>query len=381
VGPAYSDRLQWSIAANALAIAVERRSVAGQPILDLTQSNPTHAGIRYPRFIDALADEGALSYDPSSQGLLSAREDVSDYYRGSVNPDCILLTASTSEAYSYLFKLLCNPGDEILVPRPSYPLFEMLAHLECVRVAQYPLRYHDGWFIDIHALRDAITTRTRAIVWVNPNNPTGSYLKSFEFQEIAALCNLHGLVLISDEVFADYELDMDAASLRTVTSAPECLCFSLSGLSKVCGLPQMKLGWIVATGPGWEGALSRLEWIADTFLSVSAPVQHAAAALLSIRHEVQEQIQTRTRSNLAYLRSAVAGSPLQVMRIEGGWYAILQVPRIRSEEAWALELLNRGALVQPGFYFDFESEAFLVLSLLTEPSVLQEGMRHILDAC
>ena len=379
--PKYSGRLQWTTPVNTLALALEQRRAAGEPILDLTQSNPTAAGIDYPPLGSALADQRILQYEPSARGLTSAREAVSEYYGGRVHPDRILLTASTSEAYSFLFKLLCDPGDEVLVPRPSYPLFDMLAQLECVHVTQYPLRYHDGWFVDVPALRDAITKRTQAIVWVNPNNPTGSYLKDFEYREIAALCASRGIALISDEVFADYEIDREAHALKTLTDQAECLSFSLSGLSKICGLPQMKLGWIVASGPGHEVALQRLEWIADTFLSVGMPVQCASRALLDVRNVVQPQIMDRTHANLSYLRSGIKGSPFRLYRIEGGWYSIVQAPRVRTEEAWVLGLLERGTLVQPGYFFDFESEVFLVISLLTEPAQFQQGVAHILDEC
>lgn len=383
--PAYSSRLLWSTAPNTLTCALEKRRLTGAPLFDLTQSNPTHAGIKYPHVYDSLADPRCLKYEPVPFGVRSAREAIAGYYtaagRKTVDPDRMLLTASTSEAYSFLFKLLCDPGDEVLVPRPSYPLFDHLAQLECVQVRQYSLRYDGSWFVDIGSLRDQLTPRTRAIICVNPNNPTGSYLKRAEYQEIAGLCAARGLVLISDEVFADYEIEPEPDSLRTLTGESECLSFSLSGLSKVSGLPQMKLGWLIASGPGRQQALERLEWIADTFLSVSAPVQLAMPALLAARHDVQAQIRERTANNLQFLRSAAANSACRLLRIEGGWYVTLQVPRIQSEEAWTLELLERGVLVQPGFYFDFESEAFLVISLLTEPSVFQPGVRNILDAC
>jgi alanine-synthesizing transaminase len=250
-----------------------------------------------------------------------------------------------------------------------------------VQIVQYPLHYHDGWFVDLAALRNAITERTRAVVFVNPNNPTGSYLKREEYAEIASLCCQYGIALICDEVFSDYPLAMNSQAMTTLTNQSDCLSFSLSGLSKVCGLPQMKLGWIVASGPGHDMALQRLEWIADTFLSVGTPVQCAAPALLEARHPIQQQIRIRTATNLNLVSEAIKDSPCRVLLVEGGWYVTLQVPKIRSEEAWTLELLNRGVLVHPGFFFDFEAEAFLVISLLTEKSILEQGLKHILDAC
>jgi alanine-synthesizing transaminase len=281
-----------------------------------------------------------------------------------------LLTASTSEAYAYLFKLLCNPGDEVLSPRPSYPLFEFLAGLESVRVVQYPLRYDGVWHIDFDALSRAITPKTRAIVVVNPNNPTGSFLKREEWTRLES----YGIPILSDEVFCDYPLTEDASRVRTLTGARNVLTFSMSGLSKIAGLPQMKLGWIVASGPGHEEALERLELIADTYLSVATPVQIALPQLLEDAVAVRAQISERTRENLALLREA------RPLHVEGGWYAILQVPRTKTEEEWAIDLLDRrDVLVQPGFYYDFESEAFLVLSLLTRPRVFAEGLRRLME--
>ena len=301
--------------------------------------------------------------------MLSAREAVSLYY-GDVPASRILLTASTSEAYAYLFKLLCDPGDEVLSPRPSYPLFEFLAGLELVRAVPYPLRYDGVWHVDFDVLSRAITAKTRAIIVVNPNNPTGSFLKREEWARLESF----GIPILSDEVFCDYALTEDASRVRTLTCARSVLTFSMSGLSKIAGLPQMKLGWIVVSGPGHEEALERLELIADTYLSVAAPVQIALPQLLEDAVAVRVQISERTRANLASMRDA------RPLHAEGGWYAILQVPRTKSEEEWAMELLNRrDVLVQPGFYYDFESEAFLVLSLLTRPEVFAEGLRRLME--
>jgi alanine-synthesizing transaminase len=361
----------------------ERRS-AGAAILDLTESNPTAAGFAYPsdQILAALADPRSLRYHPAAAGMPSARAAVSEYYSGRVDPGRILLTASTSEAYAFVFKLLADPGDEVLVPRPSYPLFDFLAALDGVRVGQYPLAYHGTWMIDFGALARSITPRTRAIVLVNPNNPTGSFLKRDELAELIALCRKYSLAIVSDEVFADYALDRDARLVLSLTEVTEVLTFCLSGLSKIAGLPQLKLGWIATSGPAHDRdrAMERLELIADTYLSVSAPVQCAAPALLGLRGQLQDQILARVRSNRRFLAAQIGPmSPWRLLATEGGWYATLEAPRIQSEEEWALNLLaDDGVLVQPGFFFDFEREAFLVISLLTPEEVFREGVRRIL---
>jgi alanine-synthesizing transaminase len=378
----FSSRFHWDPSPNRLTRLLAEKRRTGAPVLDLTESNPTHAGLVYPEeIVQVLADPRALRYDPQPAGLPAAREAVCRYYADAgcqIQPDRVLLTASTSEAYAYIFKLLADPGDEVLVPRPSYPLFEFLASMESLRVVSYPLVYHGGWSIDRHALAAAVTSRTRAIVLVNPNNPTGSFLKRDELRFLQSL----GIPLVSDEVFADYAFAADPQRVPTLAAANETLAFSMSGLSKIAGLPQMKLGWIVVSGPPSVRAEARdkLEWIADTYLSVAAPVQHAAPRLLELGKAIQAQIAARTRANLAWLASAIpADSPCRTLALEGGWYATLQVPRIRREEEWVLDLLDKdNVLVQPGFFYDFESEAFLVLSLLTPPDIFQEGARRIL---
>jgi len=288
---------------NALTRLLQQKRASDTPILDLTESNPTRAGFEYAReaMLEALADSRSLLYEPNPQGLREAREAVSEYYSGAVSPDQILLTASTSEAYAYLFKLLCDPGAEVLVPRPSYPLFSFLADLESVKTVHYRLEYDHGWFIDLSHLRSRITPRTRAIVVVNPNNPTGSFIKRHELEQLTEICLSHGLPLISDEVFNDYSLRTDAERVSCLAAHASVLTFSLSGLSKVAGLPQMKLGWIAANGPAHAEALQRLELIADTYLSVSAPVQNAAARLLETRKNIQSQISNRTLANFVAL--------------------------------------------------------------------------------
>jgi aspartate/methionine/tyrosine aminotransferase len=380
----FSSRLNWSLPPNPLSRLLAEKRASGAAILDLTESNPTAAGFKYPedRILAALADPRSLCYEPEPAGIVAARAAVSGYYAGRVDAERILLTASTSEAYALLFKLLADPGDEVLIPRPSYPLFEFLAALESVRVVAYPLVPHSGWSIDFEILERKITPRTRAIVVVNPNNPTGSYLKKVELAALTRLGGKHNLAILCDEVFSDYALEHDARRVSSLVDQNEVLAFSLSGLSKVAGLPQLKLGWIVASGPERlrQEALARLELIADTYLSVGTPAQWAATPLLALREAMQAQILKRVRENLAFLKGQIgATSPWSLLEPEGGWYAVVQAPRIHSEEGWVVTLLAEDhVLVQPGFFFDFESEAFLVVSLLTPAATFTEGVRRIL---
>ena len=383
----FSARFHWDPRPNRLTQALTAQRAAGARILDLTESNPTHAGLHYPaEIVAAFADPRMLAYEPAPAGTPAARQAVTAYYaaRGHrVAAGRVMLTASTSEAYCYLFKLLTNPGDHVLVPGPSYPLFEFLAGMESVSVRPYPLEYQGAWRIDVPALVAALTPQTRAIILVNPNNPTGSYVKRGELRALTALCAARGIALISDEVFADYAFAEDAERVATLAAVEECLTFSLSGLSKVAGLPQMKLGWIVASGPAAlrAEALEKLEWIADTYLSVSTPVQCAAATLLTAGEIIQRQIRERTRANLAFARATLTGSAASILAVEGGWYITLQVPRIYSEEEWTLRLLEQsGVLVQPGFFYDFESEAYLVVSLLTAEAIFREGLLRLAAA-
>jgi aspartate/methionine/tyrosine aminotransferase len=377
----FSKRFPWDFRPNRLTQAVAARRAAGARILDLTESNPTRAGFQYPsEILRAFGDPRMLIYEPSPAGMEETRQAVSAYYSGAVDTSRILLTASTSEAYAYLFKLLCNPGDQVLVPRPSYPLFECLAGLDAVEVTQYPLVYHDGWAIDLDALHEAVTERTRAVVVVNPNNPTGSYLKTNELGALSDLCAARNLALISDEVFADYGFNDDSVRAKTVAGVEQCLAFSLSGLSKVAGLPQMKLGWIVVSGPASlrTEAIERLEWIADAYLSVSTPVQCAGTRLLREGEGIRRQICERAAANLETAREILHCSAATILAVEGGWYITLRMPRVRSEEEWTLELLERdGVLVQPGFFYDFEDEAYLVISLLTPADVFRTGISAI----
>jgi alanine-synthesizing transaminase len=383
----FSSRLDWSAPENPLAKMLREKRSRGVELLDLTESNPTAAGFSYAAdaLLRALADPRSLRYEPHPAGLADARAAVAEYYRAAapgVSPERILLTASTSEAYSLLFKLLADPGDEVLVPQPSYPLFEFLAALESVRPIPYPLVYNAKWRIDFDALERQITNRTRAVVLVNPNNPTGSFLKRNELNQLAALCQRHQIAILSDEVFSDYVFGPDQERAGSLAGLDSVLTFVLSGFSKVLALPQVKLGWILVGGPegARSAAFSRLELIADTYLSVGTPVQWAARRLLACRGAIQEQILDRVRANRTFLANRVGtDSPWRLLDTEGGWNAVLEAPRIHSEEEWTLELLaHENVVVQPGFFFDFEREAFLVVSLLTPGEIFREGVDRIL---
>jgi aspartate/methionine/tyrosine aminotransferase len=393
----FSGRLPPHLARNRLTEALDAARAAGRPIIDLTLSNPTRAGFAYPADLLApLADPRALVYSPQPLGLLEARQAIArDYERHGLDvpADRIVLTASTSDAYSILFKLLANPGDEILVPRPSYPLFDHLTALEAVATRPYDLEYHGSWAIDFTTVEHAITDRTRAILVVSPNNPTGSFITRDELERLSALCvrrdgmssaaaHLAEMAIVADEVFTDYELEPGAArAAGRVSTRRDALSFALGGLSKSVGLPQVKLGWIVVSGPDHlvGAAVDRLELICDTYLSVSTPVQAAAAALLDRGAAVRVQIAERVKTNYQWLMANTVASSCTCRRASGGWYAVLQVPTMESEEDLAVRLLTRdGVLTHPGYFFDFPHESFLVVSLLTPETAFRDGVTRIL---
>jgi aspartate/methionine/tyrosine aminotransferase len=408
-GLLFASRTNWDFTPNPLSVALARRRAAGQPVLDLTRSNPTECGFRYdsPAILTALGDPAAIRYEPDPRGLLKARQAVCCYYadRGDqVSPDKVILTTSTSEAYSFVFRLLCNPGDEVLVPQPSYPLFDFLADLNDVRLARYPLLYDHGWQIDLYALAQALTSRTRAVLVVNPNNPTGNFCSLQEMAKLSELCVARGVALIADEVFLDYPLGGGEQRLGqhpgqhsrqhpTGEVAPPsfagkagALTFTLSGLSKIAGLPQMKAAWMIVGGPDGLAAeaLARLEVIADTYLSMNAPVQHALPALLQQRHALQDQIRGRVRENLAQLDRQVAGcgGAWQRLHAEGGWCAVLRLPAgllAGTDEEFAITLLEReGVSVHPGHFYEFGTEGYVVVSTLGDPVEFREGIARML---
>lgn len=451
----FSERTIWSLTKNRFTQAVEEVRARGGKILDLTASNPTRVGLEY----DSAAILGALGsttpptlagksaarmghpmldYDPQAKGLLSARESVSAYYREShgvaVDPERIVLITSTSEGYSYVFRLLCNAGDELLVPKPSYPLFEFLADLQDVKLVPYPLIYDHGWQMDFHSLEKAVTARTRGVVVVHPNNPTGSYVKAGELGLLNEFCRERGLALIVDEVFLDYGLGTSGAKAHSQaepdrsagSAAPprgsdgetknarslhapldrhepihslgrddnmgeraasfagnrEVLTFTLSGLSKISALPQMKVAWVVTSGPKEvvEAAMARLEVIADTYLSMNAPVQWAVPTLLAQRENIQKQLLERVGRNLVELdRQLVGQKACERLIVEGGWYGVVRVPVTQSDEALAIELVReKGVLVHPGHFYDFERDGYLVVSLIGEEGEFAEGIGRVL---
>ncbi|MEX2662599.1 MAG: pyridoxal phosphate-dependent aminotransferase [Vicinamibacterales bacterium] len=387
----FSSRVPAALGLNRLSAALAAHRAAGRALIDLTATNPTTVGIRYPDdILTPLADPAGRVYRPEPFGLPAARQAVTaDFARRgiSVAEDRVVLTASTSEAYSLLFKLLCAPGDDVLVPAPSYPLFDHLTQLDGVRAQPYALEYHGRWELDAHSVDTAWTDRTRAVLAVSPNNPTGSVLSAVEFDALATRCAERDAALIVDEVFADYSLGLAARDLPVTpdlkVGPTGALTFRLGGLSKSAGLPQVKLGWIAVDGPDALvlGALERLELICDTYLSVSTPVQVAAPALIAGGAAIRAQLQERVRGNYATLRQAAAASPaVELLAADAGWSAVLRVPSKVSEEDLVMALLaDRGVLVHPGFFFDFPREAFLVSSLLPEPAVFAEGVTRVME--
>lgn len=375
----FSTRLPASLVPTPLSAAVAARRRRPGRLLDLTLSNPTMAGLAYPEtLVTAFSNVDALHYDPDPRGLGSARDAIVRWHETvgeRLSPDHLVLTASTSEAYSLLFKLLCDPGDRVLVPCPSYPLFEHLAQLDAVAVDRYTFRDAGRWMLDEPALHASITPRTRALIVVAPNNPTGHVPTAREWAVIADVCRRHGLALIVDEVFSAYPLVAGVTHIET-PDTPGVLTFRLNGLSKLIGLPQAKLGWIVVTGPGdvAHAALDALDVIADTYLSVATPVQVALPALLDAGASVRRQILERLRSNLAHVTSRVAGTTIDVRQPDGGWSVVLRVPCVGGADDLALALLDRDVIVHPGYFYDLPHDGFVVISLLASEADLREGL-------
>lgn len=383
----FSNRTGWKIRPNRLSLELENLNKKRAPVLDLTESNPTRCGFEFYKNLplEDLALPENKNYRPTPQGLKKTRETVAAYYKekgAEISPDQVILTASTSEAYAFLFRLLANPGDTVLVPTPSYPLFDFLADMNDVTLAPYHLSYDHGWHMPFENSAYDAAADAKALIAVHPNNPTGSFLKRSELRVLNQWACRQNAALISDEVFLDYGFEPSPDRVSTLAANTACLTFALGGLSKSLGLPQMKLGWITANGPETllKTALERLEIIADTYLSVNTPVQNAAPGWLALRGGIQKEILARLKKNKNFLASKIKEAPAcEMLAQEGGWYSVLKIPRTQSEEEWALEFLKKdGVYVHPGYFFNFEKEAFLVLSLLAEEKVFQEGVKRIL---
>ncbi len=382
----FAKRTDWEFHSNQITLQLDVLKQNAVDVIDLTESNPTRCGFVYPseKILNTLSDPANLSYQPHPQGMLCARQAVSQYYQRlkvDIDPEKIFLTASTSEAYSYLFRLLADPGDHILIAQPGYPLFQFLADINDLHVDFYSLAYEDGWHIDFETIENQISKKTRVLILVNPNNPTGSYIKKDELTALNHLCQKHHIAMICDEVFFDYPFEDDQKNFLSLAHNRSTLTFTLSGISKILALPQMKIGWIVVGGPEdqVQESLQRLEVISDTFLSVSTPAQNALPQWFSTQEKIQKELKYRTAVNRSELKKMAEHFPqCRLLEAEGGWYAILKIPGIKNEEQWVLELLNEGHVyVHPGYFFDFEDEPCLVLSLLTQPQRFQEGIKRI----
>jgi alanine-synthesizing transaminase len=384
----FASRTNWNLKPNRLAEALERHKSSGRRLVDLSASNPTECGFKYDSraIMRSLCAPASMQYCPDPKGLKSARQAVSDYYAEhgeGVAADDLILTASTSEAYSFIFRLLCNPGDELLIPTPGYPLFDFLADVNDVKLARYPLFYDHGWHIDMHALEQAIIEqaimpRTRGIIVVHPNNPTGHFTKPEEIAQLNQICSANRMAIIADEVFLDFAL---GAAQKSFVANAGALTFTMSGISKISGLPQMKFAWLAVSGPEAEKreALARLEMIADTYLSLNAPIQLAAPVLVQQRKQFQQQLMARVRANLAELDAQLwEKKHVSRLTVEGGWYAVLRIPATRSDEDLAIELLEKhDVYLHPGHFYDFPKDGYLVVSLITPTQEFSEGLRRV----
>ncbi len=386
----FSNRTDWNLTPNELTRRVGQLRARGHSLLDLTETNPTHCQFQYPseEILGALSQQSALSYDPTPKGLFTAREAVARYYQAravrTVDPQRLVLTASTSEAYSFLFRLLADPDDEILVPQPSYPLFDFLAQLSDVHLRPYRLEYDTGWHLDFHSLEQAYSSRSRAVIAVHPNNPTGSGVSLRDRSPLMSFCRERSLALIVDEVFADFGFDASSNALSSFAGEQETLTMVLNGISKMVGLPQMKLAWVAVSGPpdSVEPAMERLEVIADTYLSVGTPIQQALPVLLEkVRAKIQPQILDRVRTNLRLLDESTGKTSGLCKRLaaDGGWSSVVSIPRTRSEEDWVLRWLELDhVLVHPGYFFDFPRDGYVVISLLPPPEIFQKAVQKLI---
>lgn len=381
----FSSRTDWDFRPNNLTALLLKKRSRGEEIIDLTETNPTRCGFDYnPQLtLEALATRRSLLYEPNPKGLFAARVAIAEWYEQQgthVDPEQIIITAGTSEAYTFLFRLLCNPGESVLLPKPGYPLFDYLCRLHDVVPQHYRLQYDGEWHITASELETFCTEDTKALVVIHPNNPTGSFVKSSERDVLFAVARKHRMPLIVDEVFTPFAFESDVHRIQSFSGTTEALTFTLNGLSKLLGLPQMKLAWIVVSGPDRERgeALRRLEMIADLVLSVGTPIQQALPLLLQDALLMRDQILERVKANAALLRSRFEQTSVTPLHCEGGWNFVLRLPHIRTDEAWALELLQaENVLVHPGYLFDFDLPSCMVVSLLSKLQTFEEGCLRI----
>lgn len=385
----FSARTEWEFHPNALTLLLAEKHLAGDEILDLTESNPTRCGFDYlPQFtLEALATRRSLVYEPNPKGILPARTAVADYYQRqgiTINPDHIILTSGTSEAYGFLLRLLCNPRDSVALLKPGYPLFDDLCQLQDVVGRPIHLSYYEGWILDLEAVKVELAARAKAILLVHPNNPTGSYIRHDERNGLIVAVDSLGGAIVSDEVFHPFQFEGEVPPGPSFAANERCLTFTVNGISKLLGLPQLKCGWIVVTGPEAEveAAVARLEIISDLFLSVGTPVQQALPLLMEDPAGLTIQIRNRIRRNLRHLEGKLHDeSGVELLRGEGGWNAVLRMPPVKRDEEWAYLLLkNRNVLVHPGSLFGFDERSILVVSLLQKEEIFREGVAGILAA-
>jgi alanine-synthesizing transaminase len=382
----FAKRTAWNLVSNDLSSILKEMKKQGAPLIDLTESNPTRCHFDYPPDVLAAFQTPAnLAYHPDSKGMMKTREAIARYYRQkgeNISAEQIVLTSSTSEGYSFIFRLMCNPGEKILFPKPSYPLFQFLVELNDLNIDFYPLTYQQTWDIHIDRLASVLTDDTRGIVLVNPNNPTGSFIKKNELQFLNNLCREKNLFLLSDEVFSDFSFVQKSDAVSCVGNK-DILTFTLGGLSKTLAMPQMKLSWIIVNGPQTivPETLARLEVIADTYLSVNTPVQNALPLWFEKREVLQESIKTRLKHNLTYLKNQVKHTKdVSLLDVEGGWYAVCRLPKFKTEEEWVMDFLTKDyCIVHPGYFFDFEEDHCIVLSLLPEEQIFKEGISRLFE--
>lgn len=384
----FSSRTNWNTAPNRLSELLQEKRKRGESIIDLTEMNPTKCGFSYPtsELLQAAADPSIFSYEPDPRGLLSARKAIANYYAQQsfpVSPEQLFLTASTSEAYSYLFKLLCNPGDEVLVPQPSYPLFDYLCQLENVVHRMYRLVYRGEWQIDFESIQSQCSSRTKAIILVHPNNPTGTYVKQFDYNRILSLASDHHCALIADEVFGPYDIIPDQNRARILSSQTSVPVFSLNGISKLLGLPQLKLSWIAVLGAGdvLPEIMNRLEIITDTYLSVNTISQIALPCLLQHSSEMIAQIRSRIQTNYSIVKNKIENSNISLFHVEGGWAALLQFPQSCSDLEWSIRILQQNnILTHPGHFFDMTQQSCIMISLLPESRIFEDALTRVIHS-